>query len=140
MQRRIRNNTKGITIENEEYIMSDTEVEEVIEPKNHSYKNKIGEKLSSIKNYTINFTSFILNACSIYFMWIVLHYFASHCYIYFCTPNTFIGFIYSPFIVASPHCRAMRWVIFNGSVAIDNMWIVLGTWLCTKIIAPRLTS
>ena len=74
----------------------------------------------------------------IYLLWIFLHYVASHSYVKFCTPNTISGFIISPFLSSSPHCNGLRWVINNGSIVINNMWLLLGTWLgsCFIIYKP----
>lgn len=105
-----------------------------------SIKSRVMHTFNSANTYTINAFWFIFDACSIYLMWIVLHYLASHLYVYFCSPKTFVGFLYSPLIIAAPHCRALRWVIFNGAISIDNMWIVFGTWLCSKIFIPKLTQ
>jgi hypothetical protein len=102
-----------------------------------SIKEKAMQTFNSVKTYTINAFWFAFDACSIYLMWVGLHYLASHLYVYFCAPNTFFGFLYSPFIIAAPHCRAFRWVIFNGAVSVDNMWLVLGTWICSKLLIPR---
>jgi hypothetical protein len=95
---------------------------------------------NTVKTYAVNTFWVVFHACSIYIMWVMLHYIASHLYIYFCTPTTIVGFLYSPFIISAPHCRALRWVIFNGSVSIDNMWIVFGTWLSSKLFIPKLTQ
>jgi hypothetical protein len=102
-----------------------------------SMKEKALQTFKSVKTYTVNAFWFAFDACRIYLMWVVLHYLASHLYVYFCAPNTFVGFIYSPFIIAAPHCRALRWVIFNGAISIDNMWLVFGTWICSKLLIPR---
>jgi hypothetical protein len=40
----------------------------------------------------------------------------------------------SPFLTATPHCQGLRWVIYNGANIINNMWIVVGTWLCANIM------
>ena len=73
----------------------------------------------------------------IYLLWIFLHYIASHSYVKFCTPNTISGFIISPFLTSSPHCNGLRWVINNGSNVINNMWLLLGTWLGSCFIIYR---
>ncbi len=67
----------------------------------------------------------------VYVLWIAAHYLASHMYARACVPLTPIGFLISPFIVATPHCQALRWTIYNGGLTIANMWILLGGWLCT---------
>lgn len=74
------------------------------------------------------------NASSLYLFWICLHYLAANMYTYYCVPSFFQGFIMSPFLVSAPHCRAIRWVVHNGGNTIDNMWIMLATWLCSKLI------
>lgn len=70
---------------------------------------------------------------AIYLLWIVLHYCAAILYSDYCTPLTLKGFLMSPFLVPSPHCRALRWVINTGSDVIINMWIVFGTWIGAKL-------
>jgi hypothetical protein len=67
-------------------------------------------------------------------MWIILHYIASQLYIKFCVPSNFIGFIVSPFLTSTPHCQGLRWIIFNGAGVINNMWIVIGTWICANLL------
>ena len=77
---------------------------------------------------------YVYSASSIYLFWIMLHYFSAQLYVYYCAPRGFYGFLISPFLVAAPHCRAIRWIIHNGGNMVDNMWLILGTWLCSKII------
>jgi len=76
---------------------------------------------------------FCFKASGIYIMWICLHYFASQLYIKFCTPTTIIGFLLSPFLTSTPHCQALRWIIYNGGIIINNMWVILATWVCANI-------
>lgn len=77
---------------------------------------------------------YVYSASSIYLFWIMLHYCSAQLYVYYCAPRGFYGFLISPFLVAAPHCRAIRWIIHNGGNMVDNMWLILGTWLCSKII------
>ena len=77
---------------------------------------------------------YMYGASSLYLFWIMLHYFSTQMYVYYCAPHGLYGFLISPFLVAAPHCRAIRWIIHNGGNMVDNMWIILGTWLCSKII------
>jgi hypothetical protein len=69
---------------------------------------------------------------AIYFVWICIHYCASHLYVRLCTRGTFIGFILSPFLVSSPHCQALRWCILQGANQIVLMWATIGTWFVMK--------
>ena len=74
------------------------------------------------------------NIIVFYFTWILLHHVASHVYSYLCTPNTMIGFLYSPFMVVTPHCQAIRWVLYEGSNVITTMWITMGTYFTSKVL------
>ena len=89
-------------------------------------------------NYFINILfkvfKFIINVCGIYLLWICLHYFASHLYVKFCVPNNIMGFLMSPFMTATPHCQGLRWLIYNAANMINNMWIILGTWICSTVL------
>lgn len=73
------------------------------------------------------------NASGLYLFWICLHYIGANMYTYYCVPSFFQGFIMSPFLVSAPHCKAIRWVVHNGGNTIDNMWIMLATWICSKL-------
>ena len=77
---------------------------------------------------------YMYNASCIYLFWIVLHYISAQLYIYYCVPPGLYGLFISPFLISAPHCHAIRWIIHNGGNMTDNMWIVFGTWLCSKII------
>jgi len=77
---------------------------------------------------------YMYNVSSIYLFWIILHYISAHLYVYYCTPNGVYGLMFSPFLAAAPHCRAIRWIIQSGGSMMDNMWLVFGTWACSKII------
>jgi hypothetical protein len=76
---------------------------------------------------------FIYYSASIYLLWILIHFCSSHLYIYYCVPMTITGLLVSPFLTAAPHCRALNWAIYNGSIIISYMWIIIGTWICSKI-------
>jgi hypothetical protein len=70
----------------------------------------------------------------IYFIWISLHFGATHLYSYLCAHPTLIGFLSSPFVTSTPICSALRWTIYQGADMINTMWGVLGTWLVAKIV------
>lgn len=69
-----------------------------------------------------------------YMAWVSAHYISTHIYTYFCTNNTFYGFLTSPFVAAAPHCVALRWVIYEGGNTITSMWLSLGTYLGAKLL------
>ena len=85
------------------------------------------EIIKKIKN-------FIQTPITLYIMWIILHYISSYLYIELCTPPTLSGFLLSPIIAPSPHCTAIRWILYTGGNIITNMWIMIGGWIIHKII------
>ena len=85
-------------------------------------------------NITYKTVKFVLKISGIYLLWICLHYVASHLYITICVPSTIFGFIMSPFMTATPHCLGLRWIVYNAANMINNMWLVLGAWICSTIL------
>lgn len=76
---------------------------------------------------------FLFKVSGIYILWICLHYFSAHLYVKFCVPNTIVGFIMSPFMIATPHCQGLRWIVYNAANIINHMWIIIGTWIYSII-------
>ena len=90
-----------------------------------------------VKTTAISTTPYIKKAfavSSIYLFWVTLHFVTAQLYVRYCAHPTIYGFLISPFLISAPHCAAMRWVFTKGGTLIDGMWIILGTWLCSKII------
>jgi len=84
-----------------------------------------------------------IRAFGIYGVWILLHYVSANLYVRLCAYPSFVGFIASPFLAASPHCSALRWAIYNGGNTITSMWVVMGVWLLSYIVPipfPSLTQ
>lgn len=79
--------------------------------------------------FFIKWISTFLKCSSIYVLWICLHYFSAHLYVSFCVPNTMVGFFMSPFMISTPHCQGLRWIVYNAASIVDNMWLLVGTWL-----------
>jgi hypothetical protein len=44
-----------------------------------------------------------------------------------------MGFIFSPFLVNTPHCKALLWGINNSVINIQNMWLLIGYWFMNRI-------
>jgi len=105
---------------------------------NYNFKNYLISKTYNFIEYKCEYilktVKIIINISGIYLLWVVLHYVASHLYIKFCVPGTFIGFIISPFMTATPHCQGLRWLIYNAANIINNMWIMSGAWLCSTLL------
>lgn len=93
--------------------------------------------LESAMNEAVPYINYTYNATSIYFFWILMHYFSAQLYVYYCAPSGIYGLIISPFLISAPHCRALRWIIHSGGNMVDNMWIILGTWLCSKMLLNK---
>jgi len=85
-------------------------------------------------NTIIKIVRVIVNIAGIYLLWILLHYTASHMYIKFCVPSDLTGFLISPFLTSTPHCQGLRWLIYNGATMINNMWMVIGAWICANLL------
>ena len=76
----------------------------------------------------------VKQAITVYGLWIVSHYCASLLYARWCVPFSFVGFIMSPFVATLPYCVALRWVIHTSGNTIQAMFVLLGTWLLSKIL------
>lgn len=116
----------------------DESISEIIKEETSSNYNKIvGGKIYSfsISMFKILLKAFLvlLKASGIYLLWICLHYFSAHLYIKFCVPDTIIGFLMSPFMIATPHCQGLRWIVYNAAGIINNMWILIGAWIYSII-------
>lgn len=69
----------------------------------------------------------------IYVLWTFAHFIASHAYVQLCTPFNIVGLISSPFMMASPHCQGLRWVIYEAGNKVSIMWGLLAGWVIAKI-------
>jgi hypothetical protein len=119
--------TQNETLENDnEYVLDEkTEI-------NISFKKTYKILLATIR---IIYKAFqlMLSISGIYLIWIFLHYFASHLYVRLCVPKNVYGFLLSPFLIATPYCVGLRWLIYTGANVINNMWVLFGTWICSNI-------
>lgn len=89
--------------------------------------------LTDVCSFILRTTIFLFKVSGIYLLWIGLHYFSAHLYVKFCVPNTIIGFIMSPFMIMTPHCQGLRWIVYNAATIINNMWILIGAWIYSMI-------
>lgn len=97
----------------------------------------IWDKLMFLFHLTIRTICHLFHILKFYMLWMSLHYIASQLYIELCVPKTVYGFLVSPFITSTPQCQSLRWAIYNGASMISNMWLVLGTWITTKLLIQR---
>jgi hypothetical protein len=75
----------------------------------------------------------IYEVAGIFILWIIIHYSASNLYPKFCAELSMVGFVKSILVAQSPHCIALRWIIYNGGLAINSMWVSIALWITTKI-------
>ena len=87
-----------------------------------------------IGNFVIKIIKISMSLYGIYLVWIILHFIASHLYVKFCVPASFLGLVVSPFLTTTPHCQGLRWIIYNGANTINNMWIVIGSCISSNIL------
>jgi len=115
--------------------LSNTENEEVeTTPTLNLDKERERNYLSKIFYYLCKTIRLGSSLYGIYLLWILFHYFASHLYIEYCVPKTWTGLVISPFLTATPHCQGLRWMIYNGGNQINQMWIMIGSWICVKLV------
>ena len=98
-----------------------------------AHTNKPNEE-KTMSNIFCNMLNIVWSCSKIYLFWIIIHYLSVHAYVYFCTPATLWGFISSPFYVMSPQCISIDWIYQHARNYTYHMWIILGTWLSSKII------
>lgn len=98
-------------------------------------KNDITGIMNYISYGLVNLCRYIYLCTKIYVLWIVLHFVASHLYIYVCVPQTLWGFLISPFMSVTPQCQSLRWIIHNGGNVLNNMWVILGTWVGSLLLS-----
>lgn len=81
------------------------------------------------KEFYERITSNVPGVVLVYLGVILAHYITSNMYPYMCCRPNLLGFIMTPFMVVTPHCEAMRWVIHYSGDQIRNVWIWLGGYL-----------
>jgi hypothetical protein len=62
----------------------------------------------------------------LYTSWIIIHFLSAHLYLKLCVSDTIIGFFITPFLIAAPHCVAIRWIITKSGDTICMMWMIIG--------------
>lgn len=89
--------------------------------------------INKFGTFTFNTAVVLFKVSGVYMLWICLHYFSAHLYVKFCVPDTIVGFIMSPFMISTPHCQGLRWVVYNAANTINHMWILIGAWIYSII-------
>lgn len=92
------------------------------------------EYVKSATNTTIPVLKWLYFISKVYIIWITIHYISCQLYVHYCVPSGIMGYLISPLLVSSPHCKALRWAFYNGGNIIDNMWNYLGVWASTQLL------
>jgi hypothetical protein len=73
----------------------------------------------------------------LYLLWIIIHFGASALYLEWCVPQTMAGFLWSPFLAPMPHCRVLRWAIYEGGESINVMWLMISVFVARLLTAYK---
>lgn len=87
-----------------------------------------------VSDYIVSIIWNIYYFLQFYILWICVHTLASNVYTHLCAHFSFNGFLMSPFLVSTPHCKALHWLTNKSLSCIENMWTILGGWFITKIV------
>lgn len=115
-------------VENQEYVNVETQTNSEESP------SRKWDKMKLVYDFTVPYFQWIYFISKVYILWIVIHYMSVQLYVKHCVPSSLWGFITSPILVSSPHCKAMRWILHTGANTIDNMWNTIGVWFSAKLI------
>ena len=81
-----------------------------------------------------------LNISWVYLVWILIHWSVANMYSYFCAPTSIIGILTSPWLIASPQCRAGIWILGTAAKTVETGFTLLGVWFSAKIISVLATT
>jgi hypothetical protein len=99
------------------------------------FKNSITNVIPEAKPFIAS----VYRIAGLYMFWILLHYVTAQFYVKYCANPTFYGFLSAPFLMSAPHCMAMRWVFAKAGTLIEGMWVLIGTWLCAKLLTKPMS-
>jgi hypothetical protein len=95
------------------------------------------ENFGKLKEHTFIYIGYIKrtipNIVFVYLAVIIIHWISSHLYPKLCCGNTVWGLIMSPFMIVTPHCEGLRWVIQFTGEKIRNAWFWLAGYLVSYI-------
>jgi hypothetical protein len=126
--------------ETEEETEETEESEEVQKTIYQNGKDIVTNYCSIIITTAKSTTYIIYDAVKIYLLWALLHYFAGHYYVPFCSPYGIWGFIITPILAATPQCKALRWIITTGGNTMETMWVIFGVWACSQVIPSTISN
>ena len=66
--------------------------------------------------------------------WTSAHYAAVLAYQYLCVPDTWVGMLTAPMLVAMPQCRAIVWVVEASSVSVSTAWTAAAMLISGRLV------
>jgi|TARA_B100001063_G_C16697930_1_gene520905 hypothetical protein len=85
----------------------------------------------------LNLEALLKTTAGMYVFWIFLHYTSVHLYAHYCNNLSVYGFLLSPLTNATPICKSLNYIIYNGGNNINSMWIIIGSWFSGFLVLPR---
>jgi hypothetical protein len=73
----------------------------------------------------------------VYVAWILVHFLSAQFYPKLCAPMSGYGFLITPLLTPTPHCSAMRWMIYQGGVNIGQLWFLFASIGMDMLSMPR---
>jgi hypothetical protein len=83
---------------------------------------------------------YVLEMIGFYLLWIVIHYVSANLYAEYCAKKTIVGFLISPFVSTMPHCKTLRWFIYQGGNSIEAMWFIIGGMIFKRLIPIQIPT
>jgi hypothetical protein len=93
----------------------------------------MNELIEQVTTFISKLIGYIPQIVFVYLALSITHYVSSNLYPALCTPLTITGFIMAPFIVVTPHCQGLRWIIHYTGDQIRNTWVWVGSYLVYSI-------
>ncbi len=84
--------------------------------------------IASASNGLSSSISASLTAAKFYLFWSTMHWGAVQLYKEFCIPSTITGYILTPLMSQTPHCKSLNWLQQTSSYAFNSMTAVIITW------------
>jgi hypothetical protein len=80
-----------------------------------------------------NLIVFCTGAGSVYVLWIIGHFAATHLYVNLCAPPTVVGFFKTAVSVPAPHCKLLRTLISHFGDGIGTIWTSVTAFVLSSI-------
>ena len=69
-----------------------------------------------------------ISAMKVYLFWNTMHWGAIQLYHYFCAPKTLIGYLMTPIMSQTPHCKTLDWFHRTSTDAFNSISAIVVTW------------